>query len=199
MKIEAAIFDIGNVLLLFDYMVAADRLASKNSLTTLPDRERIVSAKQAYETGGISRAAFLELVRPEFRDTGEEEDFVRIWEDIFVENLPMTSLARQLAAEMPVFLISNISCIHWDYISKHYDIFSIFRGHVLSYQVKLLKPDPQIFELAVEKFNIDPSRTLYFDDLLENVESASSVGLLGFHYSHTRHADVETFLSRSSP
>ena len=49
MKIEAAIFDIGNVLLLFDYMKAANRLARKNRLVSLPDRGRITEANHEFE------------------------------------------------------------------------------------------------------------------------------------------------------
>ena len=74
--IDAVIFDIGNVLLKFDYLVAAHRLMKHNGLTELPDRAPIVAAKELLEGGRIDRAEFLRRVRPEFSHAGTDEEFV---------------------------------------------------------------------------------------------------------------------------
>ena len=186
MKFEAAIFDIGNVLLLFDYMKAASRLVEKNRLNTPPDRARITALCHEFELGHTTRAQFLSSVRPEFGDTGSEEDFVAIWEDIFEENLPMVALARNLAQKFPVFLISNVGEIHHQFILRKFPFFSIFRDGIYSYRAGLMKPDPAVFELAKSQFRVNPSTTLYFDDILENCEAAGKAGFTGLHYEHHR-------------
>ena len=186
MKIEAAIFDVGNVLLLFDYMKSANRLVEKNGLKILPDRAHIASLCHEFELGHTTRAQFLASVRPEFNDAGDEEGFVAIWEDIFEENLPMIAIARNLSQIMPVFLISNVGEIHHRFILRKYDFFSIFRDGIYSYRAGLMKPDPAVFALAKSQFGVNPSTTLYFDDILENCEAAGKVGFIGLHSDHHR-------------
>lgn len=179
------------MLLLFDYMKAAWRLMDKNQLVELPERTRIVKAKHDYESGLLNRAEFLDIVRPEFRDVGPIEDFVAIWQDIFEENRPMTDLARRLAGRMPVFLISNISDIHIEFIRHRYDVFSIFRDAVYSCEACYMKPDERIFEHAIRRFGIDPAAALYFDDMADNCASAARVGFRVHHYQHENHPAAE--------
>lgn len=196
MKVEAAVFDIGNVLLLFDYMKAAWRLMDKNSLADLPERAVIVKAKHDYEAGLLNRSEFLDIVRPEFRDIGPVEDFVAIWQDIFEENTRMTALARRLSERMPVFLISNISDIHIEFIHREYDVFRIFKDAVYSCEACVMKPDERIFQHAIRRFGIDPGRALYFDDMADNCASAEREGFLVHHYSHERHEAAEEWAVR---
>jgi FMN phosphatase YigB (HAD superfamily) len=185
-KIEAAIFDIGNVLLLFDYMKAANRLARKNGLESLPDRARITEANHEFELGRTTRAQFLSAVRREFHDTGGEEEFVAIWEDIFEENTRMTAFARDLSGRIPVFLVSNIGEIHHRYIFRKFEVFSVFRDRIFSYLDGIMKPDPAVFELAKSRFDVNPPSTLYIDDIQENCAAARAAGFLGLHYDHGR-------------
>ena len=193
--IDAVIFDIGNVLLKFDYLVAAHRLMAHNHLAELPERARIVAAKEAFEGGRIDRAEFLRLVRPEFSHTGSDADFIAMWEDIFEENEPLTKVASDLAAaKVPTYLLSNISCIHHEFIFRRYPVFATFRDGVFSYRTGLLKPEPRIFEIAIAQFGVNPARTLYVDDLAPNVAAAEAAGLVGLLYDFNDHAAAETKL-----
>ncbi len=186
MKIEAAIFDIGNVLVHFDYMKAARRLVKRNGLAGIPDPGPIIAANHEFELGRITRGQFLDSVRPAFLDTGSEEEFVAIWGNIFEENRRMTALARRLTESIPVFLISNIGEIHHRYLFGRYDVFSIFRDRVFSYEEGIMKPDPAVFELAISRFGVDPASTAYFDDIEANCAAAHAVGLVALHYDHHR-------------
>lgn len=193
--IEAVIFDIGNVLLKFDYMVAARRLMALNGVIELPDREPIVEAKAALERGEIDRAEFLRLVRPAFAHQGSDEDFLAIWEDIFEENESMTQLAVHLAeGGIPIYLLSNISCIHHEYAFRRYPAFQSFRDGVFSYKVGALKPESRIYEIAIAQFGVEPGRVLFIDDLEENIAAARALGLKGLVYDHRDHGAVEQVL-----
>jgi putative hydrolase of the HAD superfamily len=186
--IDAVIFDIGNVLLKFDYLVAAHRLMAHNNLAELPERAPIVAAKEALEGGRIDRAEFLRLVRPEFSHEGTDAEFVAMWEDIFEENKPKTRIAVALAAHgVPTYLLSNISCIHHDFIFRTYPVFRTFRDGVFSYRAGALKPDPRIYEIALAQLRIDPARTLFIDDLAPNIAAAEAFGLEGLVYDHHNH------------
>jgi len=194
MSIEAVIFDIGNVLLKFDYYIAANRLVAKNKLAALPERELVVAAKQRLEGGEIDRAEFLRQVRPHFSDVGTDAEFLRIWEDIFEENIPMTDLARQLALSMPTYLLSNISCIHRDYIFINYPVFHTFKDGVYSYEAGALKPQPEIYQTAIRQFGIRPEETVFIDDIPENIVAAAALGFHAIPYDFRNHAAAETAL-----
>lgn len=197
MSIQAIIFDIGNVLLKFDYYIAAHRLMEKNKLSALPDRELVVTAKARLEGGEIDRAEFLSHVRPHFEDDGTDEEFLRIWEDIFEENVPMTTLATQLADTYDTYLLSNISCIHHDYIFPKYPVFSTFKDGVFSYRAGALKPDPKIYEIALSQFGVQPENTIFIDDMPENVAAANALGLCAILYNFRDHSAVESALRNS--
>ncbi len=188
--IDAVIFDIGNVLLKFDYLVAARRLLERGGLDELPDHGPIVAAKEALESGVIDRAEFLRRVRPEFNHTGGDEEFLAIWEDIFEENEPMTRLAGELSGRLPVYLLSNISDIHREYIFRRYPAFGCFRDGVYSYEAGALKPDPRIYRAAIERFGIEPGRTIFIDDLAANIEAAEALGFRGVRYDFARHEEA---------
>jgi HAD superfamily hydrolase (TIGR01549 family) len=185
--IDAVIFDIGNVLLTFDYLIAARRLMEKNNLAEIPDRALIVERNHAYECGQLSRAGFLEFVRGQFKDEGLEEHFVEIWQDIFEPNAPMVELVERLAPSKPLYLLSNVGCIHQEFIFRRYPFFSLFRDGVYSYRAGCLKPDRRIFEIAAKQFDVEPGRTLFIDDMPENVEGARSAGFEAIQYDFRNH------------
>lgn len=187
MKITAAIFDIGNVLLPFDYLKAANRLIEENRPASPPDREVVVAAKKELELGNIDRSEFLRRVRPLFNHTGPVEDFLAIWEDIFVANVPMHEFVEELSARMPLYLLSNISDIHRECIHRDYPVFRFFQKGIYSYEVGYLKPDPAIFDVTARLLDVIPGSTLFIDDMEENIVAAEAAGFCCVHYCHTEH------------
>lgn len=184
---DAIIFDIGNVLLKFDYLSAGLKLAAKNGLFLPPDRERINQTKEQYEGGLLSREDFLQVIREEFQDDGPEEDLVAIWQNIFEPNQPMIDIVQALHGQVPLFLLSNIGCIHHQHIFERYSFFQCFEGGVFSYQVKKLKPDPDIYALAAEMTGTAPASTVFLDDLAPNVEAARNHGFDAVLYDFKKH------------
>lgn len=194
--INAIVFDIGNVLLPFDYERAGRTLIERFGPAREPDREFIVNAKAELESGRIDRHEFLRRVRPEFGHEGDPADFLKIWEEIFDRNPPMEKLVEELARDYPLYLLSNISDIHREHIHRTYAVFRHFKDGVYSYEAGCLKPDPRIFEIARSQFRLDPRKTLYIDDMLENVRAAAAGGFVTVHYDHTRHARCEAEIRR---
>ena len=64
-----------------------------------------------------------------------------------------------------------------------FDFLQWFRGILLSGEVRLLKPDPEIFRLFLKTFSIDPARAVYIDDLGPNVEAAAALGMHGIRFT----------------
>jgi glucose-1-phosphatase len=191
MAVRAAIFDIGNVLLPFDYMRAVNRLVAANAPPVPPDRERVTEAQRDLELGRINEGEFLRRVSPEFNHTGGNREFLAIWADIFEPNPPLFALAEKLAAAMPLYLLSNTNSIHRRHFEHNYPVFGLFHDAIYSYEVGLLKPDPAIFAIPSARFGINPRETLYLDDLPENVAAASRAGFQAIHYLHRDHGRAE--------
>ena len=187
-QIDAVIFDIGNVLLTFDYFIAEQALLAHTGQKVAPSIEKLHPHRIAHETGTISREEFVKIVRDAFDHDGPENHFMEIWTRIFEVNTPMVEWARSLHGKTPLYLLSNVGCIHHDHVFEEYDFFGdLFYDGIYSYKAGVMKPDRKIFELARTQFDVDPSRTLYIDDLEENVRGAESVGFIGHQYDPARH------------
>ena len=199
MKIQAVIFDIGNVLLTFDYFIAERALVSHTGIENPPSVEDLHPHRMDHETGRSSREDFIRIVREAFAHDGPEDHFMELWTRIFQVNEPMVGWARSLHGKIPLYLLSNIGCIHHDHIFEEYDFFgSLFRDGIYSYKAGIMKPEPRIFELAKSQFGVDPAKTLYIDDLEENVRGAESVGFVGHHYDPAKHHLFEQRVSTLS-
>lgn len=185
--IRAFLFDIGNVLLRFDFNVALQKLAHHCDPAAEKILELIEPVKAAYEGGRMERADFQAEVRAILRYTGSDTDFVSAWEDIFTENQPMIDLVHQLRGRYPLYLLSNTSDIHVDFIFRRYPVFSLFDDAVYSYKVQASKPEREIYEITARQLGINPAETFFIDDLLPNIESAREAGFLTHHYHHEQH------------
>lgn len=74
-----------------------------------------------------------------------------------------------------VYILSNIPEDDTKYL-RSLGVFDNIDGGVFSYEYKKIKPDPEIFNILLEKYNLKASECLFLDDRKENVESASNLG-----------------------
>lgn len=83
------------------------------------------------------------------------------------------------AAGVPLFAITNFGHDFWEAFRPTQPIFDRFRDIVVSGTEKLMKPDPAIYRLAIERFGVDPAGALFIDDVAKNIAGAESVGIAG--------------------
>jgi len=82
------------------------------------------------------------------------------------------------ARRVPLFAITNFSADFWPpFHEKERAFFARFRDIIVSGEVKMLKPDPAIYYLALDRFGLKPAETLMIDDREINVEGALAVGM----------------------
>ncbi|MCE9518365.1 MAG: HAD family phosphatase [Verrucomicrobia bacterium] len=190
------LFDIGNVILRFDFKSAAERLAGLSGSSSDEVLLRLADFKNALESGTISDADFItqSIERIGFRGTRNE--FAEIWSDIFTENAPMIHLVEQLAKKHPLYLFSNTSGLHKDWFINRYAVFAHFKGGIFSHEVRCMKPDPAFYKQAVSRLGLDPATTFYIDDLTENISAGEKFGFICHHYSPARHTALENQIER---
>ncbi len=188
---RAFLFDIGNVILRFDFRPAANRLAGQSDMTSDQVLHRLADFKSALESGAISDADFITQSINSIGFRGTRDEFAEIWSDIFTENTPMISLVEQLAEKHPLYLFSNTSGLHKDWFMKRFEVFARFKGGIFSHEVLCMKPDPAFYEQAVSQFGLDPAITFYIDDLPENISAGEQSGFVCHHYAPEQHAALE--------
>src|SRR5262249_54494936 len=96
MRIEAVIFDIGNVLVLFDWQLAGQRIRSKIGNDTEEARDEFVRLKERFELGQVSREAFLRGAIRILDFRGGTDEFAAIWNSIFSSNEEMEAFIVRL-------------------------------------------------------------------------------------------------------
>lgn len=193
MKVEAFIFDIGNVLVRFS-PGQAERALARLGVESAPDEAALQELGRRYERGAVDRREFLAGLREVLRHAGPEEDLARAWQEIFEPNRPMWDLVERLHGAYPLFLLSNTNCLHHEHLVREYGIFEKFADGVFSYRAKMMKPERGIFELAIRQFGVRPEATIYLDDLTANVEAARGAGLRAFVYHPDAHGDCLAML-----
>lgn len=85
-------------------------------------------------------------------------------------------------AGVPLFAITNFGHEFWEGFRPTQPVFDRFRDIIVSGTEKLIKPDPAIYRLAIERFGIDPAGALFIDDVAHNIASAESVGIAGHRF-----------------
>jgi 2-haloacid dehalogenase len=96
----------------------------------------------------------------------------------------MTALVEELdEAGMPLFGITNFSHEFWPpFRAQEAHLFDRFRDIIVSGDEKLMKPDPAIYALALERFALAPGEAVFIDDVQANVDSAKANGFVAHHF-----------------
>ncbi|WP_017670411.1 HAD family phosphatase [Blastomonas sp. AAP53] len=193
--VEAIIFDVGNVLYQWDirhlYARLIDDPAELDHFVT-----HIVTPEWHFQhDAGRPLAEMVEELAAQYPEhSALIAHYVPRWLETIPGPVPgMIDLAEQLALlGYPLFGITNFGVEFWDMFRPTAPIFDLFRDIVVSGAEKLVKPDPAIYHLAIDRFGIDPARTLFIDDRTDNVESAIACGLQGhvFRDFETLHTDL---------
>jgi putative hydrolase of the HAD superfamily len=99
---------------------------------------------------------------------------------------PTVALLHELRGRgFKLYGLSNMSATIFAYLHGRHDFFGLFDGIVVSAAVKLLKPEPAIYEHLRDRFELDFAESVFIDDLARNVESARSVGLPAIQFTTT--------------
>ena len=97
-----------------------------------------------------------------------------------------------------VYLLSNYSEDHYEYISTHFKFFGLEDGRVISWQEKVLKPDARIYNILLDRYGLKAEECVFLDDTSENIDGAVAVGMQGIvfkDYAQGR-AELEALLGQ---
>src|SRR5439155_23964101 len=164
--LKVVVFDLGKVLVDFDYGIAARRLAARCGREVAEIRKSVEQSSLLvrYETGQMSTVEFFAEARAAINFPGDQSEFGALFSDIFTPIEEMIALHAELvAAQVPTFIFSNTNELAVQHIRKRFPFFSRFNGYVLSYEQGAMKPQPEIYR-AVESLTMKSGpQILYID------------------------------------
>lgn len=186
------LFDIGNVLLNLHFNRFHAAVLPAGQIDLPPE---MLALKDPYESGHLSDQEFVSRSITILENDLTESEFTHAWQDIFSANQAMWDVVKKLHADRHrLILFSNTNALHANAFLHNFDIFSLFHHHHFSHETGANKPDPKFYENAINDYNLNPTETLYFDDLAENIATGLALGFDSFQYDLNDHASAEAWL-----
>jgi len=178
-KPSVVVFDLGKVLLDFDYGIMTAQLEPLSRVKGVELKQVIDQSPllHQYETGIISTP---ELFREFVKLTGFSgtlEQFGAAFADIFTEIPEMVELHTRLhQCGVPTFIFSNTNELAVGHVRRQFPFFADFDGYVFSHEVGAMKPAAKIYEAVEAMTGRLGTEILYIDDRLENIEAGAARG-----------------------
>ena len=181
-KIKGIIFDLGNVILDFNHMIAAEKLSGFTDKSGKEIYDLFFDSQKTrlFEEGKISPLEFFQDVKEMLNLKIPYEEFVPIWNGIFYfsdKNHQVYDLARSLKNSYRLALLSNINFLHLEHIKKAFPILDVFHNILASCELGLRKPQPEIYQKALEVLGTQGQETFYTDDRIELISGAKKLGI----------------------
>jgi putative hydrolase of the HAD superfamily len=193
MSIRAVFIDFGGVLIRTEDQAPRERLARRLGIPFETLYEVIFESESSHlaSLGRISEEQHRQACA---RTLGVPRDEMgRVWDEFFAGDQADMELYHLLVGLHPlrqVGLISNawsglralITRAGW---------LDAFDALIVSAEVGIMKPDPRIYQLALEALGVDPQEAVFVDDTLANIEAARMLGMAVIHFTRPQAARQE--------
>ena len=173
------VFDLGKVLVDFDYSIAGRRIAADGNLSAAEVQKYLDHSPLLfrYETGLMTRQELYEDVRRFTGYRGDFKTFGRIFGDIFKEIPEMVELHATFRQKgFPTYIFSNTNDLAIEHIRGNFPFFARFDGYIYSYEVGAMKPNAKIYEALEALSGRRGAEILYLDDRKENIDAGAARG-----------------------
>jgi putative hydrolase of the HAD superfamily len=178
--VHNVIFDLGGVVLEWNpdvileghYADPQTRSAIKAALFQHPDwvqmdrgtlSESEVIERLAQRTG-IAHAELAGLMEAVRQSLQPKADTLLLLEDL-------------AGRQVPLYCLSNMPASTFAYLRDRYDFWGVFRGIVISGEIKMMKPEREIFDYLLQRYELSAAETAFVDDHAPNIEAARALGL----------------------
>jgi putative hydrolase of the HAD superfamily len=178
-RIQAVVLDLGNVLVFHDDWVLFQRMSAWGGAKPEHIRKRMLELWDAINRGDL---AGNELRRAICEAAGSKvpmasEPFFAMWNCHFRVHHEILPMVESLLGRVKVVLLSNVNEMHWRFVRPLIPLFERFDDLVLSYELRMAKPDPEIFQTTLSRSGLRAEETAYFDDVPRYIEVATALGI----------------------
>ena len=175
---NVVVFDLGKVLVDFDYSIAIRRFAERSE-AGIEQIQRLVDSpiQVEFESGKITTDEFIAAIRHGAGFRGDLAEFVSIFADIFTPMETMIAFFERLKSfGIPTCVFSNTNEIATGHIREKFSFYRRFDNFVLSFEVGGMKPDEPIYEVVEQRTDESGAAILYIDDRPENIMTGKGRG-----------------------
>jgi HAD superfamily hydrolase (TIGR01509 family) len=178
-SIQVLVSDLGKVLLPFEVERVWQALNPHFGVSREEARQVVQTLfrETSFGCGGVDGPEFHRRLVAQTGLALPYDAFCIAWSDMFWED----EAVIELIAAAPVtkrYILSNTNDIHWDYLRCQYaHVLNRFDHVLASHELKLEKPDPEIYRWVIAHSGYSPEQHLFIDDIPENVEGARAVGM----------------------
>lgn len=201
-KIKNVIFDIGNVILYFNWEEYINNFTNNTA-------EKEFIEKYCYYTpewhdGALLDIGYLEreeAIKTQMDRSNHQNDelLVNFWNDFvshYIIDDRVVSLIKNIKEKgYNVYLLSNFSKDVHEYFNDH-DLFKVVDGYILSYQVHKIKPYDGIYYELRDKYNIDFNESIFIDNNQDNVDNGNKLGLKSIKVNDNDYDDLLNKISK---
>lgn len=178
--VRNVIFDLGGVV--FDWN--PDHIVSR--VQPVPELRAALKAAlfghadwRLFDRGTLTEPELIERLQLRLGATRQEVDAILdAVRNSLVEKPETIKLMRTLQGQgTPLYCLSNMPASIYTHLRQRHHFWDAFSGIVISGEVQMMKPEPEVFMHLLAKFGLRAEETVFVDDLLSNIESAKQVGL----------------------
>ncbi len=201
--IKLIIFDLGKVILDFSFSSVAEGLARSSNHVMYKDPGKVADyllkhgtdIAVKYESGKIRSEDFYNHIKESFCLDLSFNQFKQIWSDIFRENEGVAELIDRLKRDFRLCLLSNTNELHFEFIRKNFPVVNKFDMWVLSYEVGVMKPAPEIYRIALDKAGVGAEEAIFIDDIKGHVQGAQGLGISSVEFKSV--AQITRFIEET--
>jgi putative hydrolase of the HAD superfamily len=189
-SIRNIIFDLGGVILNIDPQLTVDAFHNLGWNDFYEGDNQSLNKELFYnlEKGNSSPEAFHDNVRKMVNKQISDKEIDMAWTAMIID-IPADRVRylEELKKSYRLFLLSNTNEIHRLKFHRNfeadfgYPFYDLFERNFYSHEMKMRKPNPQIYLEAIKEANLIPEETLFIDDMEENIEAAKSTGMKVLH------------------
>ncbi len=190
--IKAVIFDYGNVISVPQTGKVYNTMEERCGVPAKVFSDAFETYREDFDLGNINgtelyinilkKAGYNELAANNDLCAELAYEDMQSWRNI---NKPASDWALSLQKEgYKLGVLSNMPSDFLKYYEKEIEVFTAADVPVFSCNEKLIKPDPQIYKLIINRLNIKPNEAVFFDDLIANIQAARNEGLYAVHWEN---------------
>src|ERR1041385_2378474 len=187
MALPSLPFDLGNTVIKLAYERVLTNIC-RSATVKRDELVRILEEPGGYrdmERGAITFWDFYEFLCANAGYRDSIRDFFNIWADFFDGTMPgIEDVLERVRARYKVAFLSNSNEVHAEVIPRMFaGLFEKGDLFIFSHRFRTAKPDPEMFNRALEVVNAQPNEVAFIDDLMENVNAARHLGMYAFQFT----------------
>lgn len=191
-SLNAVVFDIGNVLIRWDPRLLYRKVFTRVDMTADARMVDWFLTTVCTEDWNIEQDRGRSIADAEHEAIGRHPDFapqIRAFYGRFQEMIPgeipetVAALRQAKASGFPLHGLTNFGAETFPRTAARFDFLRSFDTVVVSGDEGVIKPDPAIFHILIERAGLDPQRTAFIDDSAANIRSAAELGFVTHRFT----------------